>query len=169
MHTMTGRGHQVTRTVRRIAVGAAVVGLVVAGNAAIGVAGDDGRDGSTVPGAPTDAPSPVVDDSNTREGAPAVPAARTRAKVTPLNAGPIDNGRGGVDPATGPNPVPVARATAAPSALPAYDTDDGLAPVDQVSPAKVAADPVVDQDVPGAATASAAGADRPARDADGDS
>lgn len=162
----TGSGR---RTARRVAVGAAVLGLAVAGNAAIGLAGDDGRSGGT-PGAPTDAPSPVADDASNRSGG-AVSNARstTRAASVSLDA-PTDNGRGGVDPDFGPNPVAPQQTRAAAAEMPAgaYDTDSGLAPEPAVA-TRAQAEPLApsDQDVPGAPTGAESGPDTPANDQDG--
>lgn len=157
------------RTVRRIAVGAAVIGLAVAGNAAIGLAGDDGRDDGTVPGAPTEAPSPSVDDSTSRDsGATPGPAASTRAASAPA-AAPTDNGRGGADPAVGPNAIGQTEvATSADTLKGGHDTDSGLAPAIQPAPRTASApEAPVDQDVPGAPTGVGTGTDAVSNDRDG--
>ncbi len=160
----TGSGR---RTARRVAVGAAVIGLAVAGNAAIGLAGENGRDDGTVPGAPTNAPSPDVDESTNRDGN-AVPGLAVTTRAASATAA-LDNGRGGVDPAVGPNPVVQTRAATTGDVLEgAHDTDSGLAPALEATP-RAASGPEapVDQDVPGAPTGVATATNQPANDQDG--
>lgn len=138
-----------------VALAASGAGLVV--TVGIGAAaGDpaDGRPADAVPGAAIDAPrfAGPVDD-----GRSAVDRAARRPTVAPAATGTpavVDNGRGGPDPATGPNPVPsdAARATATESGI---DTDSGAVPARDLGPSTApAAETPADEDVGGASAAS---------------
>jgi hypothetical protein len=170
MASAKNRIRQAGRPARRVAVAVAVAGVVLAGNAAISVAGaDNGRDGTTVPGAPSDAPAPAPSDldrgSDTNVAPPLGRSATPAAPSLPAT----DNGRGGDDPAFGPLAIPVERA-AAPAAQAGYDTDSGAAPVPAAAgsdASRAAPDAPVDQDVPGSRSPQIAGTDEPSNDADG--
>lgn len=190
--TVDGRARRIVRPARRAAIAASFVAIMFAGGVAAGMGGEDtdGRDG-TQPGAPSDAPAPAPIDSDAGRGdsgvgeAPQV-SARLIESVGPgaASAAPVANGRGGVDPASGPLPAARARPgeVDAPSLdVGAFDTDSGLAPEPAAS-ARVSRDVIevldqdgadagprvyVDQDVPGAPTGNFPGANRASNDADG--
>lgn len=172
------------RPVRRVVVGVSLIGVALAGSAAIAAASDDGRDGSTVPTAPTDAPAPVPAPNDLDRGSgdalPGAPGGQSRASATP--GAPTDNGRGGPDPAAGPLAVDqTSRATAAIDSgsvdTGSVDTDSGEMPVPDAElvltgpAARAETSAPVDQDVPGAARATdgTSGSDAPSNDRDGDS
>ena len=82
----------------------------------------------------------------------------------------LDNGRGGVDPATGPNAIRPAALAEVPRDVGSVDTDSGVAAIPDAAvdgAAGASVEALVDQDVPGAATGGPDGADPVARDADG--
>jgi hypothetical protein len=199
------------RPVRRVVVGVSLISVALAGSAAIAAASDDGRDGSTVPTARTDAPAPVpapndldrgsgdavpgapVRSGDAVPGAPvrsgdAVPGAPVgQSRVSATAKAPIDNGRGGPDPAAGPfapaaGPFSVDQASRASAAVDSgsvdsgsVDTDSGEIPVPDFEvvlagpAARAGTLPPVDQDVPGAARATdgTRGSDAPSNDRDG--
>ncbi len=174
-------GHRLGRPARRIAAGAAVVGVMYVGGVAVGLGGDfDGRDG-TGPGTPTDAPTPVdidqVDDGRSTADVVGEPAPSTQSESGDgsVATSTRDNGRGGPDPEIGPNaPTRGDLVAATVDELREFDTDSGEAPApalddversETVEPAAV--EEPVDQDVPGAPTDHPDGPDDPADDSDG--
>lgn len=169
MASTTNKLGKIRRPLRGAAIVLAVAGVAFAGNSALGLAGDDtGRDDSTVPGAPSDAPAPADDSDAGRDGA-STPAPSSRSGDAPALDANLDNGRGFDEPASGPNPIPRESNTATADAAAAYDTDSGEAPVDAASSAPVSreAPSTADQDVPGAPTGGAAGTDASPNDQDG--
>lgn len=171
-------GDRMTGIIRRSVILAAALGLMmvlaVPGGLADAVSGN-GRDGTSVPGpavsssGASSAEAPTV-DGRASSARPA-PASAASAGATPVGA--VDNGRGGTDPALGPNPIP------APAPLPAdelsqsgFDSDSGLAPVlsvpgpSSVAPLRATTAPV-DQDVAGAPTGGPPGTDPAPDDGDG--
>lgn len=173
-----GRLQTLGRPARRFAAGVAVIAVTFAGGAALGLGGDSsGRDGSTVPGAPTVALAPVDADDAGRDAAPEVrPSQRTSRLVesTSAPAAIVDNGRGRADPAVGPLAATAGLDDVAATAdVGKYDTDTGMAPVrDNVLSSRSAViessvTGYVDQDVPGAPTGGPDGPDAAANDSDG--
>lgn len=189
MTRVNGRFRGMSRPTRRVAVAASFVAVMFAGGVATGMTGNDsdGRDGQTQPGAPVDQPAPTPIDTDAGRGgagvgkAPKTAVLETSSAVeggSTSSAAPADNGRGGVDPASGPQPVVQALAAESAVSLDAgsFDTDSGLAPEPTAngngkSKATRAAESTpsapVDQDVPGAPTGGPPGDDLPPNDADG--
>lgn len=182
-----GRFRRIGRPMRRVVGGVAFVGVMFAGGATIGLAGDgaDGRDGTSVPGEPTDEPAPPPVDSDTgRGGSPVGKPSRLEARTAESLDAPAapetirDTGRGGVDPAVGPFRV-AQTAEDAESVqsldVGSVDSDSGKAPRPKRSNQSAqssagdsaAATSYVDQDVPGAPTGGPDGSDEPSNDADG--
>lgn len=168
MASVQQRIRRAGKPVRRAAAGLAVVALAVAGGAAVASSdSDDGRGPSDVPGAPTDARVQVDDSNDGRADGAAVVVARSASVSTPSPAA-TDNGRGGNEPAFGPNPIASDASSSAAADSGSFDTDSGEAPVsgDANVPGARGAD-TDDRDVPGAPTASEIGSDAPANDQDG--
>lgn len=183
MRTSTvGMSPSIGRPMRRVAAGVALVGVTLVGGVAIGLGGDDsnGRDGSTVPGAPTDAPTPVDVDDGRGDGpngkAPKPQQRSSQSLEDPAaHVSAVDNGRGGVDPAVGP--LAVTQSVAADTTSidsGSIDTDSGVAPRPDANVAKQRADAdavgqpaPVDQDVPGASHDWPDGPGEPSNDSDG--
>jgi hypothetical protein len=194
MTRVDGILRRVGRPARSVVIGASFVAVMFAGGVATGVMGDgsDGRDGGSQPSAPGDAPTPVPVDSDAGRGgsdndtAPAVAAPDNQiasdAQVA-IAVLPKANGRGGLDPSSGP--LPVAQIESSVEAIQSldagsFDTDSGLAPepsakdkgkgkgpTDSSRQAEAAPSAPVDQDVPGAPTGGPPGDDLPSNDADG--
>lgn len=159
---------------RRLLIAAASLGLVAATGAVVDAARDDanGRDPGARPssdvddlgGAPAPAPSEVDDGRGpgARAGAPSENVGGSLAPAV------LDNGRGGVDPEFGPNPIPRADAGTATVDVGDIDTDSGVpAARDAGDSSGVGETAPADQDVPGAPTMSEPGDDAPANDSDG--
>lgn len=157
---MSERIARVSRPARRAAIFVALAGLVVAVDATSGSAendGSDGRDPDAVPGAPTDASdSPaVVDEGRDGGAAPAADLGRGAA-VAVASDGPVDNGRGGVDPDVGPNKIVVESARSVSGDSGSVDTDSGLKPSRDADQARTApSGPPSDQDEPGSTSGDA--------------
>jgi hypothetical protein len=146
-----------SRPVRRGAFALVVTGLVVVVTAGSSVADNDsadGRDPDAVPGAASDVASPELVVEAGRSGA-AVPDAQARSSTSSASPSVVDNGRGGPDPAVGPNSFEVAAARTAASVEVGVDSDSGQAAVPDaaVSLASAAPSAPADEDVPGAAAA----------------
>lgn len=171
---MASTTNKLRKPAKGVAIALAVVGVAFAGNSALGLSGDDnGRDGTTVPGAPSDAPSDApapTDDSDAGRDGASTPGTSSSTADAPALSANLDNGRGFDEPALGPNPVTLASNDAASDAPAAYDTDSGQAPVaDATTDAASNEAPSApsDQDVPGAPTANSDGSDAPSNDQDG--
>ncbi len=159
----TSMRHQMTRVggpVRRGAIVLALTGLVVTLGAGIGDAQSDPADGrapGAAPGAVSDAaPAPIATTDGRRGGAVA-DSSLARSAGSSQTPAVTDNGRGGPDPAVGPNPVPADVARSASAAERGVDSDSGAAPVPDASTAASAPQAPADEDVPGAAAATPAG------------
>lgn len=168
---MNERIARVSRPARRAAIFVALAGLVVAVDATAGSAENDGSDGrnpDAVPGAPSasvDAPSDV--DEGRGDGA--APSANRGRSAAPASSGPVDNGRGGVDPDVGPNPV-VADSARSAGDSGSVDTDSGKAPSRNADLGRAApSGPPTDQDEAGSSSGDAnrsGGADEGVTDRD---
>lgn len=131
---MTKTTEQRTRTRRTMLAGVSALGATIA-LTVVGVSGgsaasepNDGRAPGASPGAAVDAASPVAsDDGRSARDVAARGSATARSSASSASV-PLDNGRGGPDPAFGPNPVAGDAARSAAPVERGVDTDSGAVP-----------------------------------------
>ncbi|MGI9645022.1 MAG: hypothetical protein ACR2O6_06915 [Ilumatobacteraceae bacterium] len=138
---------RIGRPGRRAVALVAVAGLVVAVDASTGSAENDsvdGREPDAIPGdAVSSSPAPAASDDG-RSGQIVLTAPTTRSAAVVV----IDNGRGGEDPAQGPNAV-TRSAPFESTDSGEFDTDSGEASVANAAGAPTGRSLPVDEDVPG--------------------